>query len=321
MNDARRTQFPPIEPYATHRLKVSDLHTIHFEECGNPKGKPVVMLHGGPGAGISANMRRYHDPETYRIILFDQRGCGRSTPYAELAENTTWDLVADIEKIREQLGIARWQVFGGSWGSCLGLAYAETHPDRVSELVLRGIFTLRRSELTWFYQEGASAILPEAWEDYLKPIRPEERGDLISAYHRLLTGGDENTRLEAARAWSMWEGASLSLLPDPARVAAFGDPHYALAFARIECHYFKNAGFFEFDGQLIANAGRLKSIPGVIIHGRYDLCTPIFIAHDLHKAWPEADYRIVPDSGHAMTEPGIVHELVSATDRFKTRPT
>ncbi len=320
MNAARRTQFPPIEPYATHRLRVSDLHTIHVEESGNPKGKPVVMLHGGPGAGISANMRRYHDPETYRIILFDQRGCGRSTPYAELAENTTWDLVADIEKIREQLGITRWQVFGGSWGSCLGLAYAETHPDRVSELVLRGIFTLRRSELIWFYQEGASAILPEAWEEYLRPIRPEERGDLISAYHRLLTGGDENTRLKAARAWSMWEGASLSLLPDPARVAAFGDPHYALAFARIECHYFKNAGFFEFNGQLIANAGRLKSIPGVIIHGRYDLCTPIYIAHDLHKAWPEADYRIVPDSGHAMTEPGIVHELVSATDRFKTRP-
>jgi proline iminopeptidase len=320
MNDARRTQFSPIEPYTTWRLQVSGLHTVHVEECGNPDGKPVIMLHGGPGAGISANMRRYHDPEAYRIILFDQRGCGRSAPYAELTENTTWDLVADIEKIREHLGIARWQVFGGSWGSCLALAYAETHPDRVSELVLRGIFTLRRSELIWFYQEGASAILPEAWEEYLKPIPPEERGDLIVAYHRRLTGPDENVRLEAARAWSMWEGASLSLLPDPARVAAFGDPHYALAFASIESHYFKNAGFFEFDGQLIANAGRLKSIPGVIIHGRYDLCTPIFIAHDLHKAWPEADYRIVPDSGHAMTEPGIIHELVSATERYKTWP-
>jgi proline iminopeptidase len=320
MTDARRTQFAPIEPYATYRLQVSALHNIHVEECGNPKGKPVIMLHGGPGAGISANMRRYHDPEAYRIILFDQRGCGRSTPYADLTENTTWDLVADIEKIREHLDIARWQVFGGSWGSCLALAYAETHPERVSELILRGIFTLRRSELIWFYQEGASAILPEAWEEYLRPIPADERGDLISAYHRRLTGPDENARLEAARAWSMWEGASLSLLPDPARVAAFGDPHYALAFARIECHYFQNAGFFEFDGQLIANAGRLKNIPGVIIHGRYDLCTPIYIAHDLHRAWPEADYRIVPDSGHAMTEPGIIDELVSATDRYKTRP-
>jgi proline iminopeptidase len=278
------------------------------------------MLHGGPGAGANTNMRRYHDPAAWRIVLFDQRGCGRSTPHAELTENTTWDLVADIERIREQLGIERWQVFGGSWGSCLGLAYAETHPARVSELILRGIFTLRRKELEWFYQEGASFILPEAWEEYLAPIPPSERGDMIAAYYRRLTGDDPDIRLAAARAWSMWEGASLSLLPDPARVAAFGDPHYALAFARIEAHYFQHAGFFEHDDQLIANAGRLTNIPGVIIHGRYDLCTPIVIAHDLHKAWPEADYRIVPDSGHAMTEPGIVHELVSATERFKSRP-
>jgi proline iminopeptidase len=301
-------------------MKVSDLHTIYVEQCGNPNGKPVIMLHGGPGAGANTNMRRYHDPAAYRIVLFDQRGCSRSTPHAELEENTTWDLVADIERIREHLGIERWQVFGGSWGSCLGLAYAETHPDRVSELVLRGIFTLRRKELEWFYQEGASFILPEAWEEYLAPIPLEERGDMIAAYYRRLTGDDPDVRLAAARAWSMWEGASLSLLPDPARVAAFGSPQYALAFARIEAHYFQHAGFFERDDQLIANAGRLKNIPGVIIHGRYDLCTPILIAHDLHRAWPEADYRIVPDSGHAMTEPGIVHELVSATERFKSRP-
>jgi len=320
MIENRRQLFPAIEPYAKHRLKVSDLHTLYIEECGNPNGKPVVMLHGGPGAGANSNMRRYHDPAAWRIVLFDQRGCGRSTPHAELAENTTWDLVADIESIREHLGIGRWQVFGGSWGSCLGLAYAETHPDRVSELILRGIFTLRRKELEWFYQEGASFILPEAWEDYLAPIPLEERGDMIAAYYRRLTGDDPDMRLAAARAWSMWEGASLSLLPDPARVAAFGDPHYALAFARIEAHYFRHAGFFERDDQLIANAGRLKNIPGVIIHGRYDLCTPIVIAHDLHKAWPEADYRIVSDSGHAMTEPGIIHELVSATERFKSRP-
>jgi len=311
--------FPPITPHRTHRLKVSDLHEIHVAEYGNPAGKPVVLLHGGPGAGANATMPRYHDPNAHRIVTFDQRGSGRSTPHAELAENTTWDLVADMERIRERLGIDRWQVFGGSWGSCLALAYAETHPDRVSELVLRGIFTLRRKELLWFYQEGASFLLPDAWEDFVAPIPPEERGDMISAYHKRLTGEDATVRLEAARAWSMWEGSALSLLPDPGRVAAFGEPHYALAFARIECHYFVNEGFFETDGQLIANAGLIRHIPGVIVHGRYDLCTPVAIAWDLHRAWPEADLRIVPDSGHAMTEPGIVHELIAATERFKRR--
>jgi proline iminopeptidase len=225
-----------------------------------------------------------------------------------------------MEAIRTHLGIDRWQLFGGSWGSCLSLAYAETHPAQVSELVLRGIFTLRRSELEWFYQQGASHILPEAWAEYLRPIPPAERGDMIAAYHRRLTGSDEAVKLEAARAWSMWEGASLSLLPDPGRVTAFGEPRYAIAFARIEAHYFQNRGFFEFDGQLIANAGRLKPIPGVIVHGRYDLCTPVSIAWDLHNAWPEADFRVVPDSGHAMTEPGIIAELVRATEMFKARP-
>lgn len=311
--------FPALAPYRVHRLRVSDLHELHVAEYGNPGGKPVVLLHGGPGGGSNPTMPRFHDPEAYRIVVFDQRGSGRSTPHAELAENTTWDLVADIERIREMLGIERWQVFGGSWGSCLALAYAETHPGRVSELVLRGIFTLRRKELLWFYQEGASNLLPDAWEDFVAPIPRDERADMIGAYHKRLTGEDAEARIVAARAWSMWEGAALSLLPDPGRVAAFGEPHYALAFARIECHYFVNRGFFERDDQLIANAGLIRHIPGVIVHGRYDLCTPVTIAWDLHRAWPEADLRIVPDAGHAMTEPGIVRELVAATERFKSR--
>jgi proline iminopeptidase len=315
----RRSLFPLIEPYASHRLKVSSLHEIHVSEFGQRGGKPVVVIHGGPGAGSNPTMPRFHDPAAHRIVLFDQRGCGKSTPHAELAENTTWDLVADMERIRDHLGIERWQVLGGSWGSTLALAYAETHRERVSELILRGIFTLRRKELLWFYQEGASFILPDAWEDFLAPIPPAERGDMIAAYHKRLTGPDPAVRLQAARAWSMWEGAALSLLPDPARVNAFGEPHYAIAFARIEAHYFVNGGFFERDDQLIANAHLLRQIPGVIVHGRYDLCTPVAIAWDLHKAWPEAELHIVPDSGHAMSEPGIIHELVSATEKFKAR--
>ena len=320
MTASRRSLFPPIEPYATHRLRVSALHEIYVAEFGNPKGKPTLMLHGGPGAGMNATMPRFHDPEAYRIVIFDQRGCGRSTPYAELRENTTWDLVGDIEKIRKHLGIERWQVLGGSWGSTLALAYAETHPERVTELLVRGIFALQRSELLWFYQEGASHVAPEAFEEYQRIIPAEERGDMIAAYHRRLTGDDVELQLQAAQAWSIWEGTTISLLPDPGRVAAFGEPQYALAFARIECHYFQNRGFFSSDDQLIANAGILRDIPGVIIHGRYDLCTPVFIAWDLHRAWPEAELHIVPDSGHAMTEPGIVHELVTATEKFKKRP-
>jgi proline iminopeptidase len=315
--NATRSLFPPIQPYRTERLKVSSLHELHVAEYGNPEGKPVVLLHGGPGAGTNPTMPRFHDPKAHRIVMFDQRGCGRSTPHAELAGNTTWDLVADIERIRTHLHIDRWQVFGGSWGSCLALAYAETHPDRVTEMVLRGVFTLRRKELLWFYQDGASNILPEAWENFVEPIPADERGDLIAAYYSRLTGDDPEVKLACARAWSMWEGAALSLLPDPARVAAFGRPDYAIAFARIECHYFINDGFFDSDGQLIANAGTLRDIPCAIVHGRYDVCTPAFIAWDLHRAWPEADLRIVADSGHAMTEPGIVAELVAATERFK----
>ena len=312
----RHTFFPAIEPYRTGRLEVSDLHEIYFEECGNPKGKPALLVHGGPGGGSNPTMRRFHDPERYRIILFDQRGCGRSTPHAELEGNTTWDLVADMERLRVHLGIDKWQLLGGSWGSTLALAYAETHPGRVAELILRGIFTLRRKELEGFYQEGASRVFPDAFRPYLATIPEAERGDMIAAYYRRLTGTDAAEKLAAARAWSMWEGSTLSLLPDPGRVAAFGEDQYAIAFARIEAHYFVNGGFFERDDQLIADAGRLRDIPAVLVHGRYDMCTPVFIAFDLKAAWPEADLRVVPDAGHAMTEPGIVHELVAATERF-----
>jgi proline iminopeptidase len=312
----RKTLHPEIEPYNSGRLGVSALHEIYFEECGNPQGKPIVMVHGGPGGGSNATMRRFHDPRRYRIILFDQRGCGRSVPNASLEENTTWDLVADMEKLRAHLAIERWQLCGGSWGSTLALAYAQKHPERVTELILRGIFMLRQAELRWFYQEGCSWLYPDAFEAYQRPIPEAERGDMISAYHRRLTSPDRAVRLEAARAWSIWEGTTLSLLQDEGRVSAFGAAEYALAFARIECHYFINKGFFDRDDQLLADAHRLRHIPGVIVHGRYDVVTPFRSAWDLHRAWPEADLRIVPDSGHAMTEPGITHELVAAAERF-----
>jgi proline iminopeptidase len=314
--DKRLTLYPELVPYRTGRLKVSDLHELYFEECGSPAGKPALLLHGGPGGGINTVMRRYHNPRAYRIVLYDQRGCGRSTPHASLEENTTWHLVDDIERLREHLGIERWQVFGGSWGSTLALAYAETYPERVTELVLRGIFTLRRAELEWFYQEGCSWIFPEAFADYARVIPESERADMIAAYYRRLTNDDPEIQVEAARAWSAWEGKTLSLLPDADRVRRFSEDHYALAFARIECHYFVNGGFFHIDDQLIADAQRLRSIPGVIVHGRYDVVTPVKIAYDLARAWPEADLRIVTDAGHAMTEAGVMHELVAATDRF-----
>ena len=312
--------FPPIEPFNSGMLPVSKLHTIYFEESGNPAGKPVIMVHGGPGGGSNPTMRRFHDPSVYRIILFDQRGCGRSTPNAELTDNTTWDLVADMERIREHVGIKRWQLFGGSWGSTLSLAYAQTHPDRVIDMVLRGIFTLRRSELLWFYQEGASWIFPDTFEAYQTHIPAAERGDMIAAYYMRLTSRDQKTRLAAAQAWAMWEGSALSLYPDPVRVNSFGAEGYALAFARIECHYFVNRGFFERDDQLLANVSRIRHIPCIIVHGRYDMCTPVRIGWDLARAWPEADFRIVPDAGHAMTEPGIIKELLAATTRFARTP-
>jgi proline iminopeptidase len=308
--------YPPLAPNREYRLPVGGGHTIYVEECGNPNGLPVVILHGGPGGGSNPTMRRFHDPERYRIILFDQRGCGRSTPNASLDNNTTHDLIGDMERIRLELNIARWQLFGGSWGSTLALAYAETYPERVSAMVLRGVFLLTQAELRWFYQDGCSWLFPEGFEDFQRLIPLEERDDMIAAYHQRLTSNDLGLRLQAARVWSIWEGTTLSLVPEADRVARFGADSYALAFARIESHYFVNGGFFRRDGELLLEAHRLKDIPGVIVHGRYDVVTPIRNAFRLSKAWPEAELRVVVDAGHAMTEPGIVHELVRATRKF-----
>ncbi len=317
MPDKRLRLYPEVEPFDSGKLPVSRLHTLYYEQCGAPHGKPVVFLHGGPGAGCNAKCRRFFDPRVYRIVLFDQRGCGRSTPNTELRENTTWDLVADIERLREHLRIDRWQVFGGSWGSTLALAYAEAHPDRVAELVLRGIFLLRRAELEWFYQKGCDMLYPDAWEKYLAPIPEAERGDLIMAYHKRLISGDAATRLAAARAWSTWEASTSFLLQDEAYIAASAGDAFALAFAGIENHYFVNRGFFDHDDELLRNARRLHGIPAVIVQGRYDVVCPILSAWDLHRAWPGADLRIVPNAGHSAFEPGNVHELVAATDRFR----
>ena len=311
-----RELYPEIEPYATGTLQVDARHTLYYEQCGNPDGKPVVLLHGGPGAGSNAKMRRFHDPAKYRIVLFDQRGAGRSRPHADLVDNTTWDLVADIEQLRALLGIERWQVFGGSWGSTLALAYAQTPPQRVAELVLRGIFMLRRWELEWFYQQGASRLFPDAWEHYLAPIPQAERGDLIAAYHRRLTSDDEAIRLEAARAWSIWEGGTSYLHIDPNYATSHGDPKFALAFARIENHYFVNRGFFEVEDQLLRDAQKIADIPGVIVHGRYDVVCPIQSAWELHKAWPKAELIVSPASGHSAFEAENVDALVRTTDRF-----
>jgi proline iminopeptidase len=312
----RRTLYPPIEPYDQGMLAVSPVHTLYYEQSGNPKGKPVVFVHGGPGGGTDGKHRRFFNPDRYRIILFDQRGCGRSTPHANLHENTTWKLVEDMEQLRTKLGIEKWQVFGGSWGSTLSLAYAETHPERVSELVLRGIFLLRRWEIDWFYQEGASRLFPDAWELYLEPIPPAERGDLLSAYHKRLTGDDREVALAAARAWSVWEGSTSCLFQDNDLIMKMGGAEFALAFARIECHYFVNRGFFERETELLDGAKKLAKIPGVIVQGRYDVVCPAKSAWDLHRAWPEARFVLVPDGGHSAMEPGILHELVTATDAF-----
>ena len=308
--------YPPIEPYRTGMLKVSDVHTIYWEESGNPTGKPAVFLHGGPGGGSDPKVRRFFHPDKYRIVVFDQRGCGKSTPYASLEANTTWDLVSDIEKLRAHLGIDRWQVFGGSWGSTLALAYAETHPDRVTELVLRGIFLLRKKEIDWFYQEGASILFPDAWEPYLAHIPEAERGDLVTAYHKRLTSDDPAVRLAAAKIWSGWEGATSKLLPDAAFTGHYEEDEFALAFARIEAHYFVNRGFFGVDDQLLRDAGKIRDIPGVIVQGRYDVVCPIFSAWALHRAWPEADLIISPDAGHSAWEPPNCRALVAATDKF-----
>jgi len=316
VQDKMRSFFPELEPYNRGRLRVSAIHELYYEESGNPAGLPVVVLHGGPGGGSSPNLRRLHDPDKYRIVTFDQRGCGRSTPHASLEQNTTWDLVADMELLRQHLGIDRWQVFGGSWGSTLALSYALTHPGPVRQLILRGIFTVRKSEIDWFYQHGASMIFPDHWEKFIAPIPGSERHDLVAAHHRRLTGPDLTERLASAKAWSQWEGATLSLLPDPAREAAFGEDSFAIAFASIECHYFMNKGFFPHDGWILSNGGRLRSIPGVIIQGRYDMVTPMATAHALHNAWPEARYEIIPDAGHAAAEKGTMDALIRATDSF-----
>ena len=310
--------YPPLRPYSTGRLGVSEVHELYYEQSGNPQGKPVVFLHGGPGGGTDPRMRRFFDPEVYRIVLFDQRGCGKSTPHASLHENTTWHLVDDIEALREHLGIAAWQVFGGSWGATLALAYAQKHPARVTELVLRGIFMLRRSELEWFYQdsEGAAALFPDLWEQYLAPIPLDERYDLIRAYYRRLTSTDAAERNAAARAWSVWEGATSFLHLNPAYVSKFEESDYAAAFARIECHYFVNGGFLEVDDQLLRDVPRIRHIPCIIVQGRYDVVCPMRSAWALHRAWPESKLVIVPDAGHSAFEPGMAKALRAACDRF-----
>ncbi len=311
----RRTLYPSIEPYASGMLDVGDGHSLYWERCGTPGAKPVVFLHGGPGAGCGPDHRRQFDPARYDILLFDQRGCGRSTPYASLEANTTWHLVADIERLREMTGVDKWMVYGGSWGSTLGLAYAQTHPERVSELILRGIFTFRQRELDWLYVQGASEIFPDKWEEFLAPIPEAERGDLVAAYHRRLTGADEAAKLAAAKAWSKWEAETVTLLPDPHVIDSFTSDEFAIPIARIENHYMINKGWLE-EGQLIAGAGKLRGIPGVIVQGRYDCCTPPVTAWDLHKAWPEAKLVVVPDGGHLFNEPGVLDGLIRATDAF-----
>ncbi len=308
--------YPEIEPYNQFDLKVSDLHTIHVEESGNINGKPVIFLHGGPGGGIEPVYRQYFDPEKWRIIIFDQRGCGQSTPHAELQENTTWDLIADIEKIRQYLEIDKWVVFGGSWGSTLSLSYAITHPDRCKALVLRGIFMIRKKEINWFYQDGTSNIYPDAWEHYLRPIPEDERHDLVAAYYKRLTSNDDSVRIEAAKAWSIWEASTSKLIQSEESIHAFEDAKVAEAFARIECHYFTNRGFFDTDEWLLENVDKIRHIPTVIVQGRYDVVCPMISAWELHRAFPEADFEIVQDAGHSMTEKGIAAKLVEYTDKF-----
>lgn len=319
MKDPFSWLYPEIVPYRTGRLPVGDGHEIYFEESGNPDGKPVVFVHGGPGSGTNSKQRRFFDPRLYRIVLFDQRGSGQSTPHASLEANTTWHLVADMEKLRKHLKIDRWQVFGGSWGSTLALAYAETHPEAVTELVLRGIFLLRKKEIDWLYQFGASELYPDAWEPYVAAIPTEERGDFVAAYHRRLTSPDRKVQLAAAKVWSVWEGSTSKLIPDPTFIADYGRDDFAIAFGRIEAHYFVNRGFFEHDDLLLRNVGKIRHLPAVIVQGRYDVVCPMESAWALHRAWPEAELVVVPDAGHSAFEPGISKALVSATDRFAGR--
>lgn len=314
-----RDLYPAIEPYASGMLDVGDGHSIYWERSGTPGKKPAVFLHGGPGGGISPAHRSLFHPEHYDVLLFDQRGCGRSAPHAELEANTTWHLVADIERLREMAGVDQWLVFGGSWGSTLALAYAETHPERVSELVLRGIYTLTKAELAWYYQFGVSEMFPEKWERFQAPIPSDERHDMMAAYQRRLTHPDKAVRIAAAKAWSLWEGETITLLPSPANTDHFGEDEFAHAFARIENHFFMHGGWLE-EGQLLANAGRLADIPGVIVHGRYDMPCPARYAFELHKRWPRAEFHLIEGAGHAYNEPGILDRLIRATDQFAGLP-
>lgn len=313
-----RTKYPSISPYKTGHLDVGSGHSLYWEESGNSKGLPILFLHGGPGSGTNEGHRCYFDPSVYRIVLFDQRGCGKSTPHASLQNNTTWDLVADIEKIRLFLGIDTWVVFGGSWGSTLSLAYAETHPEKVKALILRGIFLGRKKELRWFYQFGAHHVFTDEWEKYIDPVDPKDRGDMIRAYYQLLTSDDPQVRHRAAKAWTIWETVNLRLLFDPVLFAEFTEDFHADALARVECHYFLNNCFFKTDHWLIENVDKIRHIPAVIIQGRYDMVCPFESAWDLHKAWPGAKLEIIPDAGHSASEPGILDALIRATDYFKS---
>jgi len=315
-----RELYPEIEPYQQGYLKVSPVHEIYYEQSGNPDGIPIVFVHGGPGGGTEPFQRRFFDPAAYRIVLFDQRGAGKSRPHASLEDNTTWHLVSDMERLREELGIERWVVFGGSWGSTLGLAYSETHPERTRGVIVRGIFLVRPKEIAWFYQEGASFLFPDAWEEYLEPIPPVERGDMVSAYYRRLTSSDASVRARAARAWSVWEGSTSRLRQDPKLIARSGGAAFADALARIECHYFVHGSFLRHPDQLLDEVEKIRRIPGVIIQGRYDVVCPPISAWDLHRRWPEAEFHMVPDAGHSAMEPGIIDRLVEATDRFRTLP-
>lgn len=310
--------FPNIEPFNTFHLPVSDLHTIYVEESGNKNGKPVIFLHGGPGGGVDPKYRRYFNPDKWRIIMFDQRGCGKSTPFAELKENTTWDLVDDIEKIRNHLSIDNWVVFGGSWGSTLSLAYSQTYPNSCKGLILRGIFLVRKKEIDWFYQEGANNIFPDRWESFLAPIPIEKRDNLMQAYYEILTGDDHSKKIEAAKAWSTWEGSTVRLMQDENFISDFSDEKFAEAFARIECHYFMNNCWFNSNNHLIENVDKIRHIPGVIIHGRYDIICPVVQAWDLHQAWPEADLHIIPDAGHSIFEEGIKDKILEYTEKFSS---
>ncbi|TPX66877.1 prolyl aminopeptidase [Spizellomyces sp. 'palustris'] len=312
-----RELYPPIEPYETGFLKVSEIHTIYWETSGNAAGKPVVFLHGGPGGGTSGDDRRFFDPSVYRIVLLDQRGSGKSTPIACLEENDTWSLVSDVEKLRKHLNIEKWLVFGGSWGSTLALSYAQKYPQNVKGLILRGIFLLRRTELQWFYQEGASNIFPDIWESYLEPIPESERGDLIGAYYRRLTGTDAEEQMRCAKAWSKWECATSKLYIDPEHIKKAEEDKWAVAFARIECHYFINKGFFDSDGYLLQNVDKIKHLPCVIVQGRYDVVCPAQSAWDLKKQWPDAEFHMVPDAGHSAKEKSITARLVEAADKFR----